>query len=336
MNIALVSIGDGNTLGHHSLIKRLSDNIITIANKLIVICESSYSFSFPKDKVEILKINKAKHVESFGGYINYPNNEEIFRCIITNKIDIVIFSTFYDVKLLISLRNANIKTILLSYPFRDTHEEILKLKGYDHYFDKVLYTEDVIPYKGEYNIVKIPLCNGISKNPIKRKKQILITKGGGGRPSSNIFKRIIESVLIEFLNDYIDYKVIYITGPFGSDISISHENLTVLKYTSSIHNLICESKLVISEAGYNTVQELIYCKTKAILIPGDRRIDNQELRAIHFEKKGYGLCHFPEEDVYALKDKIHNLMNGFMANKEILNQSNQPHVVDVIVKLLSK
>src|SRR3989338_9413886 len=74
----------------------------------------------------------------------------------------------------------------------------------------------------------------------------------------------------------------------------------MLESTNNMQSYIDESKFVISEAGYFTTHELISRSKPGILIPGERRIDNQELRAIKYEENGLGFCVMPEEGLDSL------------------------------------
>jgi len=72
---------------------------------------------------------------------------------------------------------------------------------------------------------------------------------------------------------------------------------------------IGEYDVVVSEAGFNTVMELLSVGLPALLIPGHRRIDNQELRAVNYELEGCGICCFPEEGGKRLADAFCRLLD---------------------------
>jgi len=82
------------------------------------------------------------------------------------------------------------------------------------------------------------------------------------------------------------------------------ENIKVIKWTEKISKLLDKSDLIISEAGYFTMLDLLLTKTPAIMIPGKRGIDNQELRAVNFELLGIGKIHFPFQEKYKLKRMV--------------------------------
>ena len=71
-----------------------------------------------------------------------------------------------------------------------------------------------------------------------------------------------------------------------------------MKYVEDILSLLQKSDLVISEAGYNTVNEIISAKTPAIFLPGHRNNDNQEQRAKSLEEQGAAIiCNYDADSV---------------------------------------
>ena len=74
---------------------------------------------------------------------------------------------------------------------------------------------------------------------------------------------------------------------------------------------------MICEAGYNTITELLFLGKPALAIPGIRRIDNQELRAVRYESAGCGYALFPEEDPEETIKKIKSLIDNPEKLKEL-------------------
>ena len=100
-------------------------------------------------------------------------------------------------------------------------------------------------------------------------------------------------------------------------------NCLILKSTDNLQKFIDNSRVVISEAGYFTTHELISRSKPSILIPGERRIDNQELRAIEYDKQGFGYCFMPEEDIGLLVDKTLNLLTNYDSYRAFQNRSKE-------------
>ena len=86
--------------------------------------------------------------------------------------------------------------------------------------------------------------------------------------------------------------------------------------------------------------DIINYKKKAIIIPGERIIDNQEIRALKLDSVGIGKVFFPFEKASKLSDLINEKLKekdlDNMAFKNILdNFNNYPDLSDVILEELS-
>ena len=68
-------------------------------------------------------------------------------------------------------------------------------------------------------------------------------------------------------------------SPTSSARHTAKPGLTMVESDSDLVHLLAVSRLVISEAGYNTVQEIRQVGAPAFLVPGDRTFDDQALRA---------------------------------------------------------
>ena len=225
----------------------------------------------------------------------------------------MIFSTFFDLDLVKRFKNGKIKTILLSYHIRDTYRLALKQNGAYSTFDRIITL-----YGPEFNDNRMP--NEILVNPINiaykkiinmKKNDILVTCGGGGRPSSKMFLKKVTSSLKKLIIDKNnDIKVIMIKG--CSKSKIPNKNIKSIIWTKDFGSMMSSSKLIISEAGYFTMLDLINYRKKAILIPGKRIIDNQEIRALKLQELGIGKVFFLFEKPEKLSDLIiQGLTNKF-------------------------
>lgn len=312
MNIAILSLGSGGTMGHMSLITKLSSSLIK-KNKIYLFSDHNYSdFSNIKNpKFKIIKIPSQKHQQTVGGKLTYKHKKNLFLELEKNKIDILVFSTFFDLKILNYCKNNKIKTILVSYPLRDSHRQAIKSRKYYDSFDKVFTLKDII------NINKVSkkeeFVSPIKTKYIKSKKSkevknILVTCGGGGRPSSRLFFALLKKVIKDINKKHPKIKFTLIIG--NSKINLKLPNSRVIKWSKKFSNLLLKSDIVISEAGYYTMLDLISLHKPAILIPGERRIDNQELRAINFQMKKLGWFTFPTENPSKLVSLLVNLIDN--------------------------
>jgi len=312
MNIAILSLGSGGTMGHMSLTTKLSSSLIK-KNKIYLFSDYNYlDFSNIKNpKFKIVKILSQKHQKTVGGELTYKHKKNLFSELGRNKIDILIFSTFFDLEIINHCKKKGIKTILVSYPLRDSHRQAIKSRKYYDLFDKVFTLKDItdinkVSKKEEF--VSPIKTKHIKSKKSKEVKNILVTCGGGGRPSSELFFTLLNEVIKDIHRKYPKIKFTLIIG--NSKINLKLPNSKVLKWSKKFSDLLFKSDLVISEAGYYTVLDLISLHKPAILIPGERRIDNQELRAINFQMKKLGWFTFPTENpsklIYLLAKLIDN------------------------------
>lgn len=76
-------------------------------------------------------------------------------------------------------------------------------------------------------------------------------------------------------------KAVLVAGPLFRDWHLlqSVAGVTVVPFEPDMSSRLAQAKLVICQAGYNTVAELVQLGTKAILVPADRQWDDQFARA---------------------------------------------------------
>jgi len=320
--VLIISLNSGGTMGHGKIISSLANYLSKKNKKIILISDMPFSNNFDLDKkVKVKNIEMMPHINyTIGGMCNCIQKNGIYKYAKKNKIDCVIFSTFFDLNLVKKFKNNGIKTMLLSYPIRDTYRLALKQAGTYTIFDKVItlygpeFNDKVMPNEILVNPLKI-VSNEIAS---KEKNDILITCGGGGRPSSKIFFSKIFVSLKKVILKHKGIKIRVIKG--NSKISIDPKNIKIIIWTKDFGSIISSSNIIISEAGYFTMLDLINYKKKAILIPGERIIDNQELRALKLEKLGIAKVFFPFEKPTKLSDLVENLMENEKSYSKIFEQ----------------
>lgn len=318
-NIAIVSLGSGGTMGHMTLTTTIGSFLAKSKGmRVFIFSENSYEkFSnIYNNDIIYIKIPKQKHTFSIGGSIKYNFNDFLIKEIIKNKIDSLIFSTFFDTDLLEYAKLRNISRFLISYPLRDTHRIAFLYRRYFKYFDKIFTLEDIVKTRKIYPnelLVSFPLKITSKKVKKDKIKKILITAGGGGRPSTDIFFKKIKFIIKKLLLDFPELQFTIILG-FNKQKFQKLDNTNVIYWSNNITKTLKEHDLVISEAGYFTMLDLISLEKEALIIPGERRIDNQESRALVFESMGLGACVFPVEDNYELLKSL----------KQIIAQEKKP------------
>lgn len=311
-NIAILSLGSGGTMGHMTLSTHLSNMLIKSGNRVTLISDSDYSSFLDKNirNLDLLEIKKQRHIKTVGGNLSYKYKVSLINILKSRKIEILIFSTFYDLELVREAKKLGIICFLISYPLRDSHRSAIISRKYYSLFDKCFTLEDIYKLNVNYPnevMVKPFFSKSNNKKISSQVRSILFTCGGGGRPSARLFSKIIKKIVPEILKSYIHIKIIIIKG--NSNINIINKRVNILDWSNDFINLLDKSDLIISEAGYYTLLDLISLRKPAILIPGERRIDNQELRAVHFELLGLGKFYFPTENTDSLLREIKNIVD---------------------------
>ena len=311
--VLIISLNSGGTMGHGKIITSLANFLSQKGKQVTILSDMLFSKNFNvNNKVNVKNIRKTSHINyTIGGMCRCNQSNEIYEFAMEQDIEYVIFSTFFDLDLVKKFKSNKIKTILLSYPIRDTYRLALKQNRAYSTFDKVITL-----FSPEFNDNEMP--NEILVNPLKiaykqvenkEKNDILVTCGGGGRPSSKIFFRKTISAIRKIINNKKNLKITMIKG--SSKSKIPNENIKSIIWTKDFGSLMSSSRLIISEVGYFTMLDLINYKKKAILIPGERIIDNQEIRALKLQELGIGKVFFSFEK----PDKLSNLIIQELANK---------------------
>ena len=115
--------------------------------------------------------------------------------------------------------------------------------------------------------------------------------GGGIRAESQKF---FDDVITGYKQAKIpNSKLIIITGPYA-DYKNTHENIKVKTFEPHLLELIQQSNLVISHAGYNTITELISLQSEAIIIPRQEFFESQEERAQFFSNDQLTILNSPD------------------------------------------
>jgi len=307
--IIFVSFGTGGTLGHMSLISHIV-NKITENYKITIMSEYSYTkvFSLKKKNIKWVSLKKQEHMNSSGGAIEHISIDSIKEYCRKNDVGFVIFSTFFDKNLVRWLRGKKIKSFLVSYPLRDAHTSLFFLRNYNSLFDKIIILEDLYNIEMPSYISRAkPVFKLDEEKAAEPSNNLLVTCGGGGRHSAFKYFEIVKKIVpvIRKLFPFLYITIIY--GPNSPRLDFS--DCKCIQYTKYMGRYIKQAKTVISEAGYFTTHELISLGKPGVLIPGNRRIDNQELRGIKYEKKKLGYCVMPEEKINFLVNKIEKLIS---------------------------
>jgi len=319
-NILIISLNSGGTMGHGKIISSLANYLSEKKKEVTILSDMPFTNNFILNpKVNKINIGMVPHENyTIGGLCHCNQKNKIYSYAIDKNIDCIIFSTFFDLDLVKKFKEINKKTILLSYPIRDTYRLALRQNGAYATFDKVvtLYGPCFTDKKMHNEILVNPLSIVKDKANPKDKSDILVTCGGGGRPSSKIFLkkaiRALNKVIRGTPNKKLKIKII----KGNSKVGITNKNIDTIVWTRNFGSLLASSNIIISEAGFFTMLDLINYEKKAILVPGERIIDNQELRALKLEESGIGKVFFPFEKSSKLAKLIlYELNKSYNINK---------------------
>jgi UDP-N-acetylglucosamine:LPS N-acetylglucosamine transferase len=317
-NILIISLNSGGTMGHGKIITSLANFLSKNKKNVTILSDMSFSRNFYVNKnVNVKNLHEAAHINyTIGGMCDYSQKNEIYNFAIENSIECVILSTFFDLDLVKKFKEKKIKTILLNYPLRDTYRFALKQNKAYEVFEKVitLYGPEFKDIKMQNETLVNPLKIAKKEDNNNLKYDILVTCGGGGRPSSKIFLKKVILALKKIAKENENLKIIIIKG--NSKSNLSNNNFETIIWKKDFGNLLSSSRVIISEAGYFTMLDLINYRKKAILIPGERIIDNQEIRALKLEELGIGKIFFPFEKVSKLVNMIKESLNKENSGKE--------------------
>jgi UDP-N-acetylglucosamine:LPS N-acetylglucosamine transferase len=350
IKLGVISLNSGGTAGHLSWIASLANKMSSINKSadLFVISDHDYQkidSSYFKN-VSFLKIPAMKHTKTIAGCLNYTNKTELIKLIDETRFDFLFFSTFFDIDVVQYARNKGIKVWLISYPLRDSHREAFLVRNYDAIFDKILTFKDIINpttiFDNEIfvrppNIEKKAAIHVSNSSKIRR---ILITCGGGGRPSSIKFLRLMKTILPRISKKHPEIKFLLIIGFCKKSFQIN--GIEIIPWSADFNNLLKTYDFVISEAGYFTISELLAFGKSALIIPGERRIDNQELRAVLFEKNKCGYFVFPEESSSFISKKLDIILSqginrDISAHSALFKDINSyPSIVDIFITAVSQ
>ncbi len=116
------------------------------------------------------------------------------------------------------------------------------------------------------------------------------TLGGGGfDDSAGWLLDVVLAAHDELSTRVARLRHIVVRGPLSARAQPEpRPGLTVVDADPDLVHLLALSTLVVAEAGYNTVQEIQQVKVPALLVPGERRYDDQAGRARALETQGLG------------------------------------------------
>jgi len=261
----------------------------------------SYKINYPSKGSMVLKMLVSMPKILFG---IIKEHYQLKRIIKHNKIDIVISDNRYG------LWNKKVHTVFISHqvfiktPFKNILIEIL-LNRLNHWFI-AKFNECWIPdFPGEFNLsgtlshnAKLPLnaCfigilsrfklqnNHISKSFELSSKFDILLIISGPEPQRSIFEKIcVDQISVS------GYSALVVQG---KPLNKSRDQIGKIRFINhlnsiQLYQLIIETPIVISRAGYSTIMDLTVLGKAAILVPTPGQTEQEYLAKIMLEKKWF-------------------------------------------------
>ncbi|HBG61644.1 MAG: hypothetical protein A2Y03_09565 [Omnitrophica WOR_2 bacterium GWF2_38_59] len=298
----LIHAINGVGLGHVVRTSRIAATLKTLRPdvEIVFATNTKYTGILKNNyKTYTLKKDTRAVVENECSYEEYNQyNTMALKKIISHELpDVVLFDCEFSSDLLHFCKINLIKTI---YILRNSKpERFSNIKHFFSFFDAIIIPhdqEEVLSDQREFlirysaNFVGPIFDTYVPSESIPR-ENILITLGSGaGTPQNEPLFSAVDLFLNSlrknnFLIDNFSIVVDVITGPFyEGQCDLSGCRLTTT--TESLSKDLYKAKIVISGAGYNTINEIISSKTPAVLVPLPRGWDDQFHRAEVLEKLG--------------------------------------------------
>ena len=344
MIVAFIAINSGGTMGHMSIIACAANRLWQYSKtECVVMSDSQLDFSCfdMHHKIISVQLPANKHQFSVAGCIQEAPINEILKAVKMWNCTTVVFSTFFSVETVSTLIDHGIKTVLLTFPLRDSHWEMFYLRRHQDLFKQILVFADLYQNSRTMpNQIHISPLSDITPHKHGKKtflNKVLVLVGGGGRPSADILYKLAKETMHLF-----DNKSVALSWHLSLGAKSKHTNKKKywLEWKPSLGGWISDYDIIISEAGFNTTTELLSLGVPAILVPGYRRIDNQELRATNYELHGCGICILPEQGSSKLAEAIYQFLNSnemlsTAAHKSIdtaRRLANNPSLEEVIIE----
>ena len=250
--------------------------------------------------------------------------EEIYNIITDYKPNAIIWDASYNTGILGTTFNFPLKHIFVFRKYKNNLiDKFIKSSDYEH-IDLILLPHSIDEFKGYSVPPKIleslsnsekikfigPLVRKLKINSDVSKKYkiinnqlvILASAGGGGDKKSKEYFDLNLKLKENLTNENINF--IIISGPYNKI-----PNDSVVKFEQNFLELMNCADLVISQVGYNTINELIYTKTPSLLYPVDKEDDDQFERTNLLVYKGVSKS-IANLDIVQLTNLIKELNNS--------------------------
>ncbi len=140
---------------------------------------------------------------------------------------------------------------------------------------------------------------------------VLITSGGGGYQQET--ERFLKAA-IRACKRVTDIEIITISGPLFNNKNFM-PGVTIKKFEPDLTSLMQKVDFVITQAGYNTCNEIVTYKVPSLVLPVYRETDNQEKRAYDLANKGLCLTIIKWDE-----ERIFRIINRIKKNPQVIKE----------------
>ncbi|MFH1850211.1 MAG: glycosyltransferase [archaeon] len=268
---AVNGMGLGHIMRSLTVAKELDAHTLFVTNSVSAHIIEEHGFPYVRLPLDYNQYTKAPKAS-----VSPDLASRFFNSIILDySPDVIVYDTHYPSQSLEFSHRLGVKNVLILRRLADHFLPNIDLSK----FSRVLVAE----HRGLVNLPDsaLSLPNVSVIGPIVRTPKhsgyqaarpiVLVTAGGGGQEDADQFIKLAKGAL-----SGLDAEVICIGGP----------NSGSPNYEANLPGLMQISRLVIAQAGYNTVNEIIQAMVPSILIPGDRDSEIQNDRAEYLQKLG--------------------------------------------------
>jgi radical SAM protein with 4Fe4S-binding SPASM domain len=289
-------------LGHIIRSQNLIDEIKQISPEADIVCLTNTKLSHLfKDcrTIERSDVLRQNHI-SQAGQLNEVFDSVFIPIVEEERPDIIVFDTFYSVN--VCKKYPEIRKVLILRKYYDNDLNFFFNENCYSLFDLVLIPHE----KEEFARVQVPKSpNILFVGPIVRKDNyvdtdkikakygisegdfvVLATAGGGGFADAADFVNCCLEAFGAVKKSLPKVKFIMLTGPFFQQ-KIDSTDIKILEFDEDFTSLLAVANLVVSQAGYNSINELAYYRKRAIIIPSKKPNDDQFERAEYAKRFGF-------------------------------------------------
>ncbi len=336
MNLLVVAI-DGKGLGHLARTLSLARSLALVRTdvRTTFLVESPAFGMVQRSGFNYAKIPDPRHplgLHALRGRRSEFETGVLERLFDTLTPDAVMFDFLVDKRLFLSLQRRNCRIVVVKRKLRARVAKQLAADSAAALVDAWLVPHDESEFKqGEIPERLLRRCH--FSGPVVRganlsrvaelrarylgegKKLVLVTAGGGGWPQAQRIVRRAHQAVASLLAKRPELRAVVVWGPLNpTGFPPEADGLRVLRDEPEMPELMAAADVIVSNAGYNTVGELLRSGTPGVVVPvTETGRDDQEERALAAQAQGRVVVSADEPAQIA--DRVAALFDGLGPGK---------------------